>query len=114
MQTIPRCFLLLITALLWLPSVRGFAQPLLLTLDDPTPQEGAFFGRAVAGVGDVDGDSVPDIAVVASCQHVGTFTNQGQAFVFSGADGSLLLTLSDPFPQAQTPDCLFGHALWFG
>ena len=87
-----------------------FGQTSLLTLDDPSPQANAYFGNVVAGVGDVNGDSVPDIGVVAGCQDVGGFVNQGQAFVFSGADGSLLFTLTDPAPQTQTPDCLFGHS----
>ncbi|MGX2042098.1 VCBS repeat-containing protein [Methylocaldum sp. MU1018] len=73
---------------------------LLLTLDDPTPQRSADFGWAVAGAGDVDGDGRPDILVGAADQTVGGNDSQGQAFVFSGADGSLLYTLDDPVPQA--------------
>ena len=79
---------------------------LLHTLNDPNPQaageffEGPEFGKAVAGVGDVNGDGVPDLLVGAPGQHVGGNSVQGQAFVFSGADGSLLHTLDDPTPQA--------------
>jgi hypothetical protein len=44
------------------------------------------FGYALAGLGDVNGDGVPDIAVGAP-----TRTNQyGQVYAFSGADGSVL------------------------
>ena len=81
---------------------------LLLTLDDPNPQPSAYLGGAVAGVGDVDGDSVPDIAVGARFQDVAGNTEQGQAFVFSGADGSVLLTLDNPNPQ---PNTRFGYTL---
>jgi Ca2+-binding RTX toxin-like protein len=81
---------------------------LLLTLDDPTPQAGARFGGAVAGAGDVNGDGSPDLLVGAFGQNVNGNAFQGQAFVFSGADGSLLLTLDDPTPQA---DADFGHAV---
>lgn len=81
---------------------------LLRTLDDPTPQAYANFGAAVAGIGDVDGDGVADLVVGARYQAPGGNTAQGQAFVFSGADGGLLLTLDDPVPQASAN---FGYAL---
>jgi hypothetical protein len=78
----------------------GAAGTLLHTLDDPTPQVLARFGRAVAGVGDVDGDGVPDLLVGAPGQTVDGNIQQGQAFVWSGAAGTLLHTLDDPTPQA--------------
>lgn len=77
----------------------GFDGSLLLTLDDPTPQEIGRFSYAVAGAGDVDGDSVPDLLVGAPLKTVGGNDFQGQAFVFSGADGSLIHTLNNPTPQ---------------
>ncbi|MDY6990062.1 MAG: integrin alpha [Thermodesulfobacteriota bacterium] len=80
----------------------------LLTLDDPNPQSGASFGCSLAGIGDVDGDLVPDIAVGARLQDVAGNSGQGQAFVFSGADGSVLLTLDDPNPQSGAS---FGSSL---
>lgn len=81
---------------------------LLQTLDTPRPQVNAFFGWSVAGPGDVDGDGVPDILVGAVHQHVGPNEDQGQAFVFSGADGSLLHTLDNPTPQQYA---FFGWAV---
>jgi hypothetical protein len=70
---------------------------LLFTLDSPNPQEGAGFGYSVA-VGDVNGDGKDDIAVGAAGEIVDG-NSQGQAYVFSGADGSLLFTLNTPNPQ---------------
>jgi len=70
----------------------------LLTLDTPNPQAGAYFGYSVA-VGDVNGDGRDDIAAGAPAEGVGANTQHGRAYVFSGADGSLLLTLDTPNPQ---------------
>ncbi|WP_434111253.1 FG-GAP-like repeat-containing protein [Methylocaldum sp. GT1TLB] len=73
---------------------------LLHTVNQPIPDELAYFGFAVTGVSDINGDGIPDFLVGAPGQYVGGRTNQGQAFAFSGADGSLLLTLDDPMPQS--------------
>jgi FG-GAP repeat protein len=86
----------------------GADRSLLLTLDDPTPQGLALFGSAVAGAGDVNRDGRADLLVGAPGQRVGGRANQGQAYVLSGADGRLLLTLDNPTPQA---DAAFGAAV---
>jgi hypothetical protein len=80
----------------------------LLTLPGPTPQLGANFGRVVATIGDVNLDRVPDLLIGAPDQNVGDIRNVGQAFIFSGADGALLLTLNDPNPEEGAS---FGHTL---
>jgi hypothetical protein len=53
----------------------------LLTLP-PRPQPEAFFGTTLAGLGDVNGDGVPDLAVGAPGQDVRGLA-RGQVFVFS-------------------------------
>ena len=80
----------------------------LRTLRDPSPQAGANFGATLVGMGDVDGDGVPDFAVGAPGQDVGSCCDQGQVVVFSGADGTRLHTLRSPSPQ---PFANFGAAL---
>lgn len=84
---------------------------LLLTLDDPTPQFAANFGYAVAGMGDLNGDTIPDLLIGSPGQTADGNSGQGQAFIFSGANGSLLFTLNDPLPQR---DANFGRAVASG
>ncbi len=51
-------------------------------------------GRAVAGVGDVDGDDIPDFAMVTA------WREDGVVSVRSGADGSEILALQRPWPRS--------------
>ena len=78
----------------------------LHTLRNPRPQDGANFGSVLAGLGDVNGDGVPDLAVGAPFQALDVgCCDHGQVAVFSGADGTLVHTLQAPSPQAGA---LFG------
>jgi len=52
--------------------------------------EGGKFGVAVSGVGDVNGDGVPDVVVGAPEARPGGRYDAGQATVYSGKDGSVL------------------------
>ena len=83
----------------------GATRALLHTITDPQNKPGTAFGFALANVGDVDADGVTDLAVGA--RGVDQFLplpcpigpcnaapEQGRAFVFSGATGALLRTLS--------------------
>ena len=62
-------------------------------------------------VGDVNGDGKADVAVGALYEDVGGNADQGRAYVFSGADGSLLFTLDTPNPQ---PYVYFGRSVVVG
>ena len=73
---------------------------LLFTLDTPNPQGLGYFGVNPA-VGDVNGDGKADIVVGAPGENAGGNDHQGRAYVFSGADGSLLFTLDTPNPPAN-------------
>ncbi len=84
----------------------------LLTLDDPTPQEGGLGGYAVAGLGDVNSDGVPDLAVGVPGKNIGDEEDGliavGLVYIFSGKDGSLLRTVNHP---TQELNARFGSAV---
>ena len=58
------------------------------------------FGRWVAGLGDVTGDGVPDLATGANGEQPNGLQYGGRAYVVSGADGSFPLKLVSPDVQA--------------
>jgi hypothetical protein len=66
-----------------------FVQPVrvLHTFHGPTTGKGAYFGWAVSGVGDIDGDHVTDLVVgeVNGGSHM-----RGRVWVYSGRTGRLL------------------------
>ncbi|MEO7166030.1 MAG: integrin alpha [Chthoniobacterales bacterium] len=88
----------------------GKTGSILFTLDDPTPEEGARCGFAVAGLGDVNGDGVSDILVgVPKKNSADGLADVGATYIFSGANGSLIRTLN---PPAQTgANARFGSAV---
>jgi len=87
----------------------GTSDTVLFTLDEPAAQENARFGTSVAGLGDVNADGKPDFLVgVPGKDTEDEFSTIGVAYVFSGADGSLIRTLNDP---AGELDGRFGFAV---
>jgi hypothetical protein len=71
----------------------GAGGALLSTLDTPNPQEDARFGESVA-MGEMNGDGKADVAVGVPAEDVGGWMDQGRAYAFSGANGSLLFTMN--------------------
>jgi hypothetical protein len=65
---------------------------LRFTLVSPDPGENGFFGWAVSGVPDVDGDGASDLLVGAP----GEQNELGHVYIFSGATGTRLRTLETP------------------
>ncbi len=74
---------------------------LLGTLPPPIAGDDLDFGLVLAGVGDTDGDQVPDIAVGLS-QNPNTDGEEGRAYIFSGSD----LFLAGRFSQSVSADGL--------
>jgi hypothetical protein len=66
------------------------------TLRSPNPTEDGFFGREVAGGGDLDGDGRAEVLVSA--------TEERRTYVFSGASGTVLHTVTGSFAVAGVPD----------
>ena len=86
----------------------------LLTLEGKSG--GDRFGHSVSGAGDFNGDGLADIAVgEPAADHVGG--QSGSAYVFSGADGTLLLAAhGDTRGQdaEALPVGLLGHSVAVG
>lgn len=69
---------------------RGFVEPttVVYEISDPTPREDGLFGWEVETLRDVDGDGVSELLIGEPD------TETGSAYVYSGADGTLLYHLS--------------------
>jgi hypothetical protein len=83
----------------------------LFTLSDPTAEEDGKMGVAVAGLGDVDGDGVPDLAVGVPGKDIGDLANVGLVYLFSGQTGALIRTLNHPDKGGAEAGAAFGSAL---
>ncbi len=87
----------------------GADHSILFTLNDPNEEEGNRFGYAVAGLGDVNGDGVPDMVVRVPKENASdVLPDVGTAYIFSGADGSLIRRLD---PPTQDLSGRFGSAV---
>jgi hypothetical protein len=83
----------------------------LLTLVDPTAEEGGEMGTAVAGLGDVDGDGVPDLVVGVPGKDIGGLANVGLLYVFSGKTGQVIRTINHPAAGGPEAGAAFGSAV---
>ena len=81
----------------------------LRTLVSPNEEQSGYFGYSVSSVEDVDGDGKGDVIVGAPYEdrNAAPF-NRGYAYVFSGATGACLNTLSSQNPATGG---MFGHSV---
>jgi len=89
----------------------GKTGQLLLTITDPIPQKGAFFGfqdAAPLTPGDVNGDGSADLYANGFLQDGPAGPGQGTAWVFDGRTGKVLYQLNHPTPQ---PGAQFGWSV---
>jgi Ca2+-binding RTX toxin-like protein len=114
-------------------AVNGRTRQVIYTIELPAPQANGVFGSAVQAIGDVNGDGIGDVAVGAGDNfaglgaydvYSGTGTacgtpepngcneDQGRAWIFSGANGSLIAQLDNPAPQGRATNVArFGDAI---
>jgi len=79
----------------------GATGALLRTYTSPNPQVGGQFGISVDGLPSADSDAFGDVVIGAPMENPGnTYPQSGRAYIFSGASGALLHTLS-AFPQGR-------------
>jgi hypothetical protein len=75
----------------------GQTGTLLHMLVSPNEETGGYFGKAVSGSGDVNGDGYDDVVVGAHGEDTGSSTSwTGRAYVFDGQTGNLLNSLLSP------------------
>lgn len=79
----------------------GSSGSVIRTLLSPNPISSGFFGSSVSGAGDVDADGTPDVLIGAPGETSSFVEEAGRAYVFSGANGSVLRSLVSPEPQTS-------------
>jgi len=69
-------------------------------LVSPNEQNYGNFGNSVSAVPDLSGDGREDVVVGAYKEDVGDATQAGRAYIFDGATGALLHSLTSPAPES--------------
>jgi hypothetical protein len=85
----------------------GNTGALLHTLESPNPEQTAYFGVAVAGIGDITDDGYGE-TVAGAVYEDGGAINAGRVYVFDGQTGDVVHALESSHPE-QT--AAFGHAV---
>ncbi|MFM9995412.1 MAG: integrin alpha [Phycisphaerales bacterium] len=97
----------IVRALPFVAAAAAHAQVSSFVTNNPTPS--GFFGGAIAGVPDLNGDGRGDVVIGAPGEGPsGTATFRGRVYVYSGSSGALIRTLLSP--NAQT-NGLFGDSV---
>ncbi|MEP0842594.1 MAG: FG-GAP repeat protein [Phycisphaerae bacterium] len=80
----------------------GVTNQLVAALNSPNPESDGLFGYSVSGIPDVNGDGKADFIIGAFREDVpaspAALVDAGRAYLYSGADGTLLRTLVSPNP----------------
>ncbi|WP_420454474.1 choice-of-anchor D domain-containing protein [Rubrivirga sp.] len=88
----------------------GATGTILYMIESPTPEDGGDFGSSAANAGDVDGDGLDDVLIGALNERAApNGGGAGQVHVLSGADGSLIRTLTPTFTPGGGLFSFFGR-----
>ena len=87
--------------------IDGLSAELIYTVVSPDPIPYAYFASAVVGVGDVNGNKTPDLAVGA----MGEGDGRGRVYIFDGGHGELLRVLEGPSGTDPSIGARFGQAI---
>lgn len=79
----------------------GKTGQLIRTFVSPNECERGFFGYSVAGVPDVNGDGRWEILIGAHGEPSDGLASAGHVYLYDGATGRLLQTLSSPIPEEE-------------
>jgi hypothetical protein len=77
----------------------GLTGDTLRTLTAPFEMVNAWFGKAVAGIGDVNSDGFDDVVVGAPLTNSPSQFEFGAAYIFSGRNGNLLHPMTAPMAE---------------
>lgn len=77
----------------------GNTGSLICELQSLYPETDGRFGSSVAGIGDIDGDGIPDVAVGAPDEDA-VLANAGRVYLINGSDGTVIRALQSPSDPA--------------
>ena len=95
-----RRFIVVTIGLAWLLGLAGPASASVFRIANPSPAADAAFGTEIAGLGDQNGDGIPDFAVGVP--------GSDRVDIISGADRTVIRSLHDP---QNLPGLNFGFAV---
>lgn len=78
-------------------TVHDSAGARLFSVTESSPVVAAAFGASLAGMGDVNGDGVPDFAAAAPEKNIGGLDSRGITYGLSGLDGTVLWSVPGSF-----------------
>ncbi len=90
----------------------GTFRPLWTRAETVHPSLASYFGYCVAGIGDVNGDGCPDVAVGAPTERNSAGSPGGAVHVLSGRNGNTIYSLySPPTPPFPSQIAYFGASI---